>query len=346
MVRFVAGLVCLLVVASSHAVEDQEADQSELAGFMASEALTQEYGDCKTEVKMAKAKCAAGKAQLKEIVGSSCGSKHLKTIMSTIKTNHEKAQRTQTDLLQAERTLSMLVSHSSSTISREQRSESVLLHQMTVLKSSQLQLENEKRAAKTSETDEHSLLRKAKQATEDAVKHAKSSDDLGTTKGLRDKASDLFEQYVHKRVHLATLQRKATVSNDGVTKMNTAVLQKKTEAQAAMRAKKKALEEIASAKSKVASLTKKVAGEEVDAAKLEVKASEEEKKVLETKMESSKKVQRDAAKSLEKSQAKAQKIHQLASAATKMVKETEDMSLKALLAQTEDMGLDDPIKRY
>ena len=293
---------------------------------------------------MAKAKCAAGAARLKEIVGSDCGSTHLTTIVTTIKSNHQKAQALQQQLLHAQRTLSMVVKHSSSVISHEHSTETRVLHQMVQLKTSQHQYAQEQRHANATRTTEDELFKKAQAATADAVKHAKSSDDRSTTVGLRDKASDLFEQYVHKRVKLASLERQASVSNDGITKITEAVKHTEARATRAMEAKKKSLEDIAKAKLEVAKLTKSVAKQEVETAKSEVKAAEEEKTMLIKKVESAKKIQHTASKSLEQSQSKAQKTEKLASAATKMVQETEDMSLKALLAQSEDMGLDDPLK--
>lgn len=194
-------------------------------------------------------------------------------------------------------------------------------------------------------SDEQSLFQKAQKATADAVKHAKGSDDAETTKGLRDKASDLFEQYVHKRVHLASLERKTTVAKDGITKMSDVVKQKKEQAKVAMAAKKKALDSIAAEKIKVAELKSNIAKEEVKTSKQEVQASSVEKKMLHSKVESIKKTAQKVTDALEASLTKSKKIEHLASTATKMVKETEDMSLKALMAQSEDMGLDDPIER-
>jgi len=239
----------------------------------------------------------------------------------------------------------MLVRHSSTTITRAHSAESSVVHRMAELKSRQHELTVEQRQAKSTMTDEESLFKRAQAATEDAVKHAKSSDDTSTTKGKRDRATDLFKQYVYKRVQLASLERKASLSKDGITKRSDDLKQKEQQAEQAIAAKKKALDEIAAAKLKVATLNKNVAAQEVATAKLEVKASEEEKKMIISKVESSKKAQHMASKSLENSQAKARKAEKLASTATKMVKETEDMSLKALLAQASDLGLDDPIKR-
>jgi len=347
MPRLHLAVGCLIwLFALSRAVEDrmEAMDQVELSGYLGKQP-DEAGGECATEVKMAKAKCAAGAARLKEIVGSDCGSKHLRTIVTTLTTNHNMAQNLQQQLLQAQQSLSTIVSHSTTVITHEHRTESHVLHQMVELKSRQHQFAEEQRRTKETQTAEDQLFKRAQQATQDAVNHAKSSDDRSTTVGMRDKASDLFQQYVHKRVQLASLERKALMSKDGITKTTEAVKEQEEKATKAMAAKKKTLDEIAQAKLKVAKLAKSVAQQEVATAKMEVQASEEEKTMLQKKVDTAKKIQHTAAKSLDHSQAKARKTEKLASAATKMVEETEDMSLKALLAQSEDMGLDDPARR-
>jgi len=69
MARFlVVGLVCF-IVACSNAMEDgvEAQAKAELAAEL------QEHGHCDSEVKMAKSKCSAKSAQLKEVILSSCG---------------------------------------------------------------------------------------------------------------------------------------------------------------------------------------------------------------------------------------------------------------------------------
>lgn len=303
----------------------------------------EEPAACETEVNMAKKKCAQKQSHLKEIAASGCGDVHLQTVMTTIHNNHVKTQEQQHHLLDAERQLKMLQSQLGGSWSIEHKTESRVVHQLVQLKAQQRAYTTEVKRSESLSADEKSLFDRAQAATAAAVGHASSSGYSQTTSGMRDKAADLFEKYVHKRVEMATLKRQATLSKDGVTKLSEEVKRKEAEAQKAMDAKNAAEAKVHEAKLKVDHLTTMVTQSEVDGAKLELAAAEEEKKVLHEKIVSTHTTVTTTTNAMSKSETKVHHSESLASKALHMVKETEDMSLKALLAQSMHMH-DEPWK--
>jgi chromosome segregation ATPase len=282
---------------------------------------------CATEVKMAKNKCALRKAQLKEITGSRCGSTQLTSIMKELSTNHAMTNEQQMKLRDAMRALQMLESESAKTVENERNAEHRLAEIIANLKSQQQTLRSEEKSSAATQSDEKSLFERAQAATDDAVKHARASDDTETATGLRDQAADLFEHYVHQRVRMATLQRKASVSQDGVTQLSDKVKKKQQDAEDAVDAEKAMDAKIADATNKVDEMKVALAKQEAATAKLEVKASEEEKTMLKGKMSDAHAKIEAASKAMDQSEAKERKADQEVSKAARMVQDSDDMSL-------------------
>lgn len=333
-----SGLICLILV-STNALDlrTQDKDEMHLSDFDDEEAEID--GECETEVRMAEKKCSKRQSQLKEIVGSDCGDTHLQSVMKTIHSNHIKTQQQQSLLHQAEQHLKSLGTSMSSTSSMVHRSEIRVVHSMSQLSAQQSMYSSEEHQAMSLSKEEKQLFEQAQAATQSAVNHAKTSEDTSTTTGMRDKATDLFEQYVHKRVLMATLQRQEKMSKSSITTLTANVQHEKEAAEKAMAQKKEADDKYAAAQLQVKSLVTSVANSEFDTSQTELKASEEEMKMLMSKISSTHTIIQTTSSALDISQVKASKAEHLAESATHLVTETEDMSLKALLAQSEDMDV-------
>jgi len=293
--------------------------------------------DCAGEILQAKTKCAEKVAYYKKIHDTQCGDTELKGVMTRIKRNQKEAKKLGKDLIKAKEALRQRVFE-------EQRFKTSAAVAKEKLMKALVQDEHQKmamKAAKTSVADElkdqNSLRAKANKATTEAVALAEKEPTMAKVTPKAAEAKQLFAKMVEEKIHLARAR---------YAKKNS----KKTE-QGTEKLIQKLFEEAKKARERELGEMKKVKAASVKVAEKGSKISKEETKIAREERDSSKKQRAKAQKAesklkskADKGQTKVQKAQALVDKLQKQLaeqqkeeKKTQNLDLKALLAQASSM---------
>merc|ERR1711988_409584 len=332
------GVLCILLLGVTLCVAFNSDNDGRVAALDDLALVEVDDGaDCAGEILQAKTKCAEKVAYYKKIHDTNCGDTELKGVMARIKRNQKKAKSLAEDLRKAKEKLRQGVFE-------EQRYKTSAAVAKEKLMKALVQDEHQKMAMKTAKTsvadelkDQNSLRAKANKATSEAVALAEKEPSMEKVTPKAAEAKQLFAKMVEEKIHLARARyakKNSKKSEQGTEKL----IQKLYEE--AKKAREKELGEM----KKVKAASVKVAEEGSKISKEETKVAREERDGSKKQKEKAQKAEEKLKGKADKDQSKVQKAQSLVdklqkdlAAAQAEEKKTQNLSLKGLLSQADNL---------